>query len=305
MEHPVAERDVYRSSGRVGPEFFVLAMPLAVVAALMVGSALFGMWKIGFYFLIFIPLLAALPFAYALVLGVRLGSCRNRAIAAVYGAFGGALMYGSYYYIDMVDVQGPGHLLRVDAVPAHIRLRLQTDRVQAFRPHIGNNNVPATPWLNCLFFALEAVLVCSVTGAGAVVRAGKVYCEEADRWAECHILPLLPGKGQLIVIALAAGILDNCVSRLDVISLRLRQPYCELVLEVCPDSRDAKGCCAYLSLRELSGVTISKWYSHYSSPQGFLIRQRALTPDELRLFQNLLVRDGGQTGPPIRSSLTL
>jgi hypothetical protein len=239
---------------------------------------------IGFYFFVVIPILAAMPVAFAVVLAVRWGKCRNRMIGGLLGLFAGLLTYGSYYYFDMVVTNGPGHLLRIDAVPDHIWLRLQTDVVEA-HPGMHHQNGVHSPWTNYLLFSVDGLLICAATCVGGVARSGRVFCEQADHWSECRIVPLAPGTAQRLDHAMANDHLEDCLMVLCVMRPQLREPYCELVVEDCSDSQGAENCCGYLSLRENPGAAKSLWMTYYLSQHRFLVRQLALTPDELQLFQ--------------------
>jgi hypothetical protein len=118
MESLLAERARYHSSGKVGAAFSLLATPLTLITALLMGYVMCAVWRAGHYFVVMIPLLASFFVLLPLGLGVHLGKCRNRGTAAVYAVLADVLMYGSYYYFDMVQTHGAGHALRVDALPA-------------------------------------------------------------------------------------------------------------------------------------------------------------------------------------------
>ncbi|MBI3863772.1 MAG: hypothetical protein HY290_17935 [Planctomycetia bacterium] len=298
MESPLADREKYRPSGHVSPEFFILAMPLAVVASLLAGGIMFGIFRFGFYFFLIIPLLAAMIPAGAFVFAVRVGRCRNRVIAAVFGVFAGLLAYGSYYYFDMLDMRGVDQVLRIDAVPSHIWFRLQTDRVEA-HPGINHRNDPPTPWANYIFFTIDGLLICGLIAGVAGERAGRIYCEHSDWWATYHMRSLAPEAGAQIVSALAAGRLDECLAGLHVLPPRIdqhQQPHCQLILEVCAEtdkaeSQEVAGCCAFLSLREMLFQSKQK-RSKFSLGLEKLLSQVPLTADEYRKFQSkFLVAD--------------
>jgi hypothetical protein len=294
MQAPFTERDEYQSTGKVGLEFVVAAIPFAFVAAMLTGAALFGIWRLGFYFIVIMPFLMSIPVAAAAGFGVGIGKCRNRGIAIAYGILTGALMYGSYFYFDMLGTWGADNLVRVDRVPRHIWFRLQTDRLEV-HPGGINKNDQASPWLMNLFFCtVDLVLICAISAIPAAARSRRVFCERTGRWARLRILPLQPGMGEPIFSALLTGHLDECLAGRRIIPIQVQQPYCELVLEECGEIGDADECCAYISLREIAQASKSKVISHYAGFEKFLVRQRELTVEELRVFQKHYADDQPQ-----------
>jgi hypothetical protein len=273
MQSILADRTRYRTSGRVAPEFFIVAPLLAVVAALLMGAAMCGMRIVGFYLPLILPLFAAFAVGGAVGLGVRLGRCRNLWITAILGVSAAALAYASYYHFDMMHARGSDRALRFDALPAHVWWCLETDRiVGAHGPH--DPNAPPTTWMNRICFCFDVFFLCFGSAAHAVGFAGRVYSEQTDRWATRHKLKFLPGKGHEIAHALATGRLNACLAGLQLVYPRERQAHCLLVLEAPGEFQPTEGCIAYVTIQEVfSGL----WP---------LVKQVALTPDELLLFQD-------------------
>jgi hypothetical protein len=177
----------------------------------------------------------------------------------------------------MVRVRGTGHALRFDALPGHIWWCLENDRIVSsheLHHELHHENAPPTPWMNRIAFGFDMTFICSASAALAVGFAGRVYSEQADRWAARYKLKFFPGKGHEIAQALATGRLAECLAGLQLVRPREKQAFCQVVLESSGESQAPESCIAYITIQE---VFSSVWP---------LVNQVALTPNEFLQFHD-------------------
>lgn len=205
---PRVVRSSYCSSGKVGRRFYFLSIPIVVASALIgAGGMCAALWH-GFYFAIVLPLLAGIATSPSLIVGVGLGRCRNRHIAAALGVVAGFIMYFGYYFFDMALDRTEFSISAIAKAPSHIIERLRTDEWEhTLSP---GEPLPAIPFTNYLIFICELTVLCGVLAFVAVRRASQVYCECTDRWASHRIFFLPAGTAQFIASSLSSGNWDDC-----------------------------------------------------------------------------------------------
>ncbi|MBI3862251.1 MAG: hypothetical protein HY290_10185 [Planctomycetia bacterium] len=156
---------------------------------------------------------------------------------------------------------------------------------------VSGEKDPPNQWSNGIIFSIEAIGICAfICGVGQVL-ARRVFCEESDCWAKRYVWSLSAGKGPEIARALESGRLAECLVDVFVVPADTGAPHCEMRLEICSDARNAKGCCAFLSLTEESGGAKTKRRFSILGSENVLW-QVALTADELRLFRERFLPAG-------------
>lgn len=179
-------RKTYQPSSRVPWGRFALWLVLSSPLALLSGFGLYAAFRGGFYFLFFVPLLAGCVAAGSALLSVSAGRCRNRWLGAAAGLLAGIVALVSYFQFDLAYQEGLSSLHRLDLLPGHIRLRLETDQTKRFRrtpPDIGQppNRVGAE-----LFFVLDILFVGLLPVFAGWTRASRPFSEETGRWLHEH-----------------------------------------------------------------------------------------------------------------------
>ena len=192
------------------------AFSVCLVVSGIVAAGLAFMLYAGFYFIVFVPMLAALGCASAMWYAVDISDCRSTFIAGVLGAVVCLTSYVGSYHASMLWVAGFEHAHRIDLLPKYIALRWKHDTVDDARELHGDNRArfqrqrPSTLrfWANAVLFAFEA----SITAAfGFVISrraAMRPYCPKHQEWlvgkkSPVRISPRALGERQTIQSQLA------------------------------------------------------------------------------------------------------
>ena len=206
---PGPARRPYRVSGRVRWATFLPLAALALAVAVGMGFLLHAANKAGWYLIVIAPIIAAVPVAALVILAVNLGQCRNRAIGGLLGLVAGVVLYLSYYEAGLIDMVGPLALERLDILPNYIWFRLQTDVIQDAKPGKNPAGGPQpSVGMNIGTFALELVILATLTTTSGLNRARKPFDEARRRWLVEEASTLVPGSGHALAEALDAGRLD-------------------------------------------------------------------------------------------------
>src|SRR5258708_3673778 len=99
-------RTFYKSSGRVDWLRFFPWLLAAFAVAIVLAWGLFQLFLAGYYYMVFVPAVAALVVAGVMRLAVVKGLCRNPLVGAAAGATAGVLLYLGYFYFGMVYHMG-------------------------------------------------------------------------------------------------------------------------------------------------------------------------------------------------------
>jgi hypothetical protein len=200
------DRNVYRPSGRVNWAIFLPGAVLALVVAVLMAVALAFLGTWGWHIIIFAPLMLVLPAVGVLVGAVRLGHCRNPMLAIVLGVAVGLIVGVGHYHAELVLLEGPEFLSRVDLLPENVNLHMQHQVIRDVgHDQPKNKKGPDTVGIifNWFFLAFEVVLCVGIGAAAGGFTARRVYDESRACWA-------VPGKqefhlstGAMLATALA------------------------------------------------------------------------------------------------------
>jgi hypothetical protein len=136
---------------------------------------------------------------------------------------------------------------RVDAIPDLIALHVQKDVITRFQRARGGPD----PVFNAILLGIE--FLCAV-GPAVVIpfkRAGQVYCDMCDKWAESDGTTVSFDAAEWIVAAMSRDQLGDLPEFPPVeadISNKKCPPCTRVTLEHCPDAAE-NGCPIYLTLR--------------------------------------------------------
>src|SRR4029079_3081288 len=112
------DRETYRPSGRVRPLAFLVFGAITLAVAVGLAWLLYALLEWGFYFVMMVPIVAALIASGFLLLTVRGRHCRNRWVAGAFGLLTGVVVYLGYYHVHLISMLGPfvgpGIVWRVD-----------------------------------------------------------------------------------------------------------------------------------------------------------------------------------------------
>ena len=181
-------REKYTPDGYVDLGRMTLAVFACLGVAALIAAGLSFLFFSGFYFIVMIPLLAALVCGATVAKAVTVTHCRNPLAAGFLGATVALAAYlGSYHACLMWEI-GVQNIHRVDALPTYLSLRWETDTVHdAHEIPNANNNEPvkASPlryWGNFALFLFEALVT---VGAGFAIpwtTAKRPYCSKHRCW---------------------------------------------------------------------------------------------------------------------------
>src|SRR6266571_930442 len=115
----VAGGQKYRASGRVNWSFVPLALGVLDISAGL-AYGLYLAFDLGFYYMIIMPLLAALILAGIILLAVSWGHCRSPLIAMGVGLSAGLVLYLGRYHVDMMARLGPDMAWKIQFLPRYI-----------------------------------------------------------------------------------------------------------------------------------------------------------------------------------------
>ena len=239
------ERPSYKSSGGVNWLRFVPWLLLALVGSAVLAGLMFLLFKAGHYYIIFVPLVAAVGVAGLMNLVVAKGHCRNRLVAALCGLLAGCVLYFGYYYIGMVYALGTEMAAHPRVLPAYIRFRMATDVLRDTHDyHKHDDEEPSrarggSSFSNWMFFWIETVLVLGLSAGGALVRARKTYCEKCGRWMLREVTQFEPQKSDQLVQAFQVGSARQ-LAELCVTPVYSTLPNTSLALEYCPSMKDGR-----------------------------------------------------------------
>jgi hypothetical protein len=271
----------YRSSGRIGWMFFALVIPVTAGAAILLAALLSLALQAGLYFAAYAACGVAVPLSMIGWWGTRVGHCRNRLIAVLYGVLAGATMYFGYYYIDLAASRGFGEIPPLKALAGHIQFRLRHDRWQ--KPMQRDPPGPIAE-VNLFVFGAELFLVTAIAAIGPFRMSRAVFCEEAGTWAVCHYYALRSGAGSRLHEAVERGGWAIDPIRFKKLPVRVGVPFCEVIVEECPVSEGESNGCVYLSVREIDAT--GRWRFQHRSDFGYLVRQCQLSPSEVRQLKD-------------------
>src|SRR5713226_1719205 len=120
-------RSFYKSSGVNWPRFLPWLVPAFVVAAIL-AEGMAQLFRIGHYYILIVPLLAAVGVGGMMNLAVSRGHCRSSIVAGLAGVCAGLLLYIGYFYLGMVHDLGPEWAGHPKFLPTYIRLRMMVER---------------------------------------------------------------------------------------------------------------------------------------------------------------------------------
>ena len=277
----------YHPSGRV--RWIVLLCVLGPILAisLVMAVVLFWVFTTGWYLIILMPAVAAVPVMYVLGGAVGLAHCRNPRVGGLLGLAAGLTLYLGYYHVGMVRHAGMDYATRVDVLPTYINLRMHTDVVSSFPPSGTDKNTDGGDVLrNWLCFGAELAIVCGLLAWTGGRHAGRAYCETCGHWMHATAL-LLPGRGAEVWPQIRAGVFARMPLAPPPDTKKHRQAGTIVLLERCFGSHELGVTCpAYVSLRELRATTgRGRAYHRFEmSPGRTRVHRQRLNGTELSLL---------------------
>ena len=290
----LSSRETYHPSGRVSWGRLALWLVLSLPLPLLAGGLLEAAFRGGVYVVILVPLVAGLLAGGAAWLAVSAGRCRNRWVGAAAGLFLGAVGLVSSYQFDLAHEAGPGHLHRLDLLPAHVRLRVETDQYDRFLrtpPAPGPQAAPAANPARRLFswgmLLFEGLCVGAFPAFPGWRRASRPFSEEEGRWLHEYLFYLEPEDAREMAGALAEGDAAALADSARPIPLQAFTRQGEVRLYYLPHKPDTP---VYLTLR----VVDTRPWSH-GWPQNLATRVR-LSADEALALAEQVRPPGGRFG---------
>ena len=182
------QREQYLPDGWFDSGKLTLAVIGCFCVAAFVAGGLSFLFYGGFYFIIFVPLLAGLGCGAACMYAVTFSHCRNPLLAGLLGGVVSLTAYLGGYHACMLWEVGIHNAHRVDALPIYLSLRWATDTVEDARDLHGDNDERlAEPsdlryWGNVALFAFEAFIMAGIGFTLPWTAAKRPYCTQHKTW---------------------------------------------------------------------------------------------------------------------------
>ncbi len=280
-------RTRYQSSGFVNVGPFLLWNLLALAVAALLAAFMFWLFHVGHYYVIFVPILCALPVAGLAQLAVAKGHCRNRLVGLLTGLALGVVLYLGSYYVGMIYHLGPRAAARPDLLVQYIRFRMATDversayssRDDEDRPQ----RRPGSNGTNWVRFAIESLSAVGIVTAAAYRRSRKTYCEHCKRWLTRETTPFEPAQAAGIVESLQTGS-ARALAALCATPPYATVPNTTLAVDYCPSLKEgrAQDCPVFVSLKSLTANAKGVTFDAFEQAKGKLIERGVqLNPSEL------------------------
>jgi hypothetical protein len=250
MSTRLFDRDFYRSSGRADWGKLVLCEAGLILVAASGAVLTHLVDRYLFHLLIIMPLFSGFALG---VLGdamVEASRCRNRWLAAAGGLLAGCVLFFGTYYVELIwALKGRGWT-RFDLIPDVIAFDLKNAIIFAHHGIVHAGREPS-PVFNGIVLFLEFLCVIGPAAVLPFKRAGKLYCEECQRWARSFFATVDHRAADPIATAIATQQWDDLPEiapfAVDVTNKK-SAPYTLLTLEHCPDAAET-GCPVYLTIR--------------------------------------------------------
>lgn len=285
---PYPGRTYFKCSGGVNWGTFLpwLVVPFGV--ATLLAALMFWLFRVGHYYIVLVPLIAALAVAGCVKLAVGKGHCRNAAVAGVAGIVAGVLLYFGYYYCGMVHHLGPETAGRPDLLPYYIRARIHTDVLRDTHDSSRDDETPrirkGNVYVNWAVFGLELAFVFGLSTVAGVKRARKPYCESCRRWMVREVTQFDPAQLNELTQAFRNGSARSLAAQCAK-PVFATVPSVILAAEICPAVKDGmtRDCAVYVSLKNVTKAAGgNQFMDAFDSAQGkVLIHSLQLNPDEI------------------------
>ena len=277
-------RNFYQGSGVNWSRFLPWLLSVFVVAGVL-AEGLFLLFHAGHYYVIIMPVVAALAVGGLVSLAVNQGHCRNQLVAGAAGFCAGLVLYLGSYYCGMIYHLGPEASGRLDWLSHYIRLRMETDVTHntydtdrdSKRKRSGNL------YVNWGRFGIELILVLGLTTAAGIKRSRKSYCQQCRRWMERELTPFEPAESAGLLEVLRNGAARS-LAALCAKAAYSTVPNTTLAVEYCPTFKEGmtRDCPVYVYVKSITAVPPNAIRDSFEQSKGkILVRGLQLNPDEI------------------------
>ncbi len=280
-------RGVYLPTGRIAfDRFFILSL-LTLASALFMAFLLDQAFVHNVYYIILMPILAALGVLPFLLSAIGFGHCRNRLFALVLAIIASIVVYIGSYEFGLIREIGFENVREIQLLPSYIHYRMQTD-VSEDHPGLNRDQSPE-PGMNWFKLALEQLCVMALLVPAAYRRADRAFCEKCKRWKSRALAFFPSGSGKTIGPLVATGQFET-LAQMPKANLGPRdRRYTGLAVEYCRPDPDGNLCSAVVCVREVkhgggvSGGSMFDW-----SIGRNVAPRYELTADELGPLRRIL-----------------
>lgn len=282
-----AQRGIYVPTGRIAFDRFFLLSLVTLAAALFMAFLLDQAFVHNVYYIILMPILAALGVLPFLLSAIGFGHCRNRLFALVLAIVSSVVVYIGSYEFGLIREIGFENVREIQLLPSYIRYRMQTD---VSEEHPGLTREPtAEPGMNWFKLGLEQLCVMALLVPAAYRRADRAYCETCKRWKSRALAFFPSGTGKVIGSLVATGQFET-LAQMPKANLGPRdRRYTGLAVEYCRPDSEGNLCNAVVCVREVKhggGVSSGSMFD-WSFGRNVAPRFE-LTADELGPLRRIL-----------------
>jgi hypothetical protein len=184
-------------------KLLTIALPISLLAAFALSTAMMLAFVGGFYFFIVVPAVAGLLVGAVAAGTFRFAHCRNPYAAAVLGFFLGTIMFLGYFHFHFVYHVGLRGLTRIDMLPRFIEAHMNHDIIKDMHDVRNRNQKPA-PVMNWIWFAGDWLIAACLCGGVTFAAARRAYCENCQRWMVRKKAATAPGNAASVMAAISA-----------------------------------------------------------------------------------------------------
>lgn len=283
-------RQVYRPSGNVDlPSFLVWAIG-ALATSVLLAILLNFIYLKGHYYVVIVPLLAAMLLGIPLSLAISRGRCRHVLLSIGLGLAGGILLYVGQFYVGFLSDVGLAQWRRTDLLPKYIAYRLKTD----IESDVGKKEEAPSPHRNVFRFFLEFSFVLWLTTTVTYHRSRRPFCEGCGTWMKRDLFGFPSGSGSRLVDALNHGVLSPFAASA-VFPAPLSDSTVVLAMDHCvKDGKVGLNCPAYFSVKEINSFNRAPGFDPFQTAKGKLLAFLWLShPSETSAFLALTKTNPG------------
>ncbi|MDB6065479.1 MAG: hypothetical protein JWR26_1687 [Pedosphaera sp.] len=280
-------RKFYHNSGRVNWARFVPMSLLVITASMLLAAGLFLLFKVGLYFVVFVPVIAGVATGGMVMLAVRKGHCRGSLVAGLLAAVAGVTVYLGSFYVGMVYQTGWENATDLAMFPRYIRFRMATDvvRDEHSPAHDSSPDAPSPEgsYFNWARFFFEFGLVLAFPIGMGISQARRPYCEKCQTWMITETTTFKPEIGPAFVEALRINSVQS-LAALFTSPPKLGAPNTAVAVNYCLNRKEGRStdCAVYLSIKQVAVASKGATMDPFKNAKGkLLVNQTSMEQPEI------------------------
>lgn len=279
-------RIFYKGTGVDWARFLPWLLGAFIVASIL-AECMAELFRAGHYYILIVPLVAALCVGGMINVAVNRGHCRSSLIGGLAGFSAGILLYLGYFYWGMIHDFGTDVAGHPELLPRYIQVRMMIERTRDVHdPGRDDDEKTARPdsaYFNWGRSGLELAFVLAITTGAGLKRARKPYCSSCRQWMVRELTQFEPAQSTEVVEALRAQ------SGRSLAALSAKAPFATipnftLAVDYCPSlkERASRDCPVFVSGKNINTAPKNTVLDPFEQSKGkLLVRNMQLNSDEL------------------------